>query len=525
LRTFLFLHIFFFPSQNMGKMLLLATTAALASAEDPFWGCGMLGPIPGISSAGAMSGDTARLINGLKTANPYGKVSYWNWNLAPMKPADADQEYLSEDFIFMPEQWGTEAVNDEWVREANSMGFLDSSGSWCPAQMADIFLGANEPDIQGSCMGTMMGACRAPCSSGEVAAGDCPIAHLMGDQGTAQPNSRGHCDCWSDSHATGCGYWPVKDVAVQQPLPDCWNNPECAAVQIRDWKETAAIAVAKGYKYLSTPLVAVSLDYVDEFLARACAECQDISCGCPTHIGWHFYANDCLSGGVSGYDSWQDKLDKTVALMEKYPHLQGAIVNEVGMLNCAMDTPDAICIPNGPDQKYPALSQPDHGCPSTPTLPNGLATFIEELLRRVSLAKTSDGRRAIASFTWFNQDMAGGTYNLQIFNKDGSLNAAGESYLTSCQAWADGGPMPSPVPGPAPAPQPSPSPSPSPAPAPAPAPSGSCSVGDAVTCVSGGMCAGNQCCSDGSTCPSAESTFSGCGNKKHSDCTKNSVVV
>jgi len=263
----------------------------------------------------------------------------------------------------------------------------------------------------------------------------------------------------------------VKDVDDQQPLPDCWNNPQCAAVQIRDWKQTAAIAVSKGYKYLSTPLVAVSLDYVDKFLEHACAECQDISCGCPTHIGWHFYANDCLSGGVSGYDGWQDKLDKSVALMEKYPHLQGAIVNEVGMLNCAMDTPDAICIPNGPDQKYPALSQPNHGCPSTPTLPNGLASFIEELLRRVSLAKTADGRRAIASFTWFNQDMAGGTYNLQIFNPDGSLNAAGESYITSCQAWASGGPMPSPVPGPSPAPAPHPSPAPSSCPSSCPGPS------------------------------------------------------
>merc|ERR1719162_2379742 len=150
--------------------------------------------------------------------------------------------------------------------------------------------------------------------------------------------------------------------------------------------------------------------------------------------------------------------------MEKWPFLKGAIVNEVGMLNCAMDTPDAICIPNGPDQTYPALDQPDHGCPSTDTLPNGLATFVEQLLIRVSQAVTSDGRRAIASFTWFNQDMAGGTYNLQVFNDDGSLNAVGERYITACQAWADGGPMPSPVPHPHPAPVPAPAPRPAPTP-------------------------------------------------------------
>jgi len=308
-------------------------------------------------------------------------------------------------------------------------------------------------------------------------------------------------------------------------------------VQISEWKKTAATAVAKGYKYLTTPLVAVSLDYVDEFLSRACAECQDISCGCPTHIGWHFYANDCLSGGGEGYDGFQDKLDKSVALMEKYPHLQGAIVNEVGMLNCAMNTPDAICIPNGPDQVYPALSQANHDCPSTSTLPNGLATFVEELLRRVSLAKTADGRRAISSFTWFNQDMAGGTYNLQIFNSDGTLNAVGESYITACQAWSDGGPMPTPVPGPAPAPAPAPSPTPapSPAPAPAPAPAGSCSVGDAVSCPSANSwlhpeasnerCAGGQCCKDGSTCPSAPKDFTGCPVAKKSDCTSSAIVV
>jgi len=326
-----------------------------------------------------------------------------------------------------------------------------------------------------------------------------------------------------------------------QPLPDCWSNPQCAAVQISEWRKTAATVAAKGYKYMSTPLVAVNLDYLDEFLARACSGCSDVACGCPSHIGWHFYANDCLSGGASGYDGFQDKLDKSVELMEKYPHLKGAIVNEVGMLNCAMDTPDAICIPNGPDQKYPALDQPNHDCPSTPTLPNGLATFVEELLRRVSLARTSDGRRAITSFTWFNQDMAGGTYNLQIFNADGSLNAVGESYIKSCQAWADGGPMPSPVPGPAPAPAPAPAPTPTPTPAPVPppaptpTPSGSCSVGEAVYCPvdtdrfpeasQNEMCAGNQCCRDGSTCPSAERTFEGCPVAKKSDCTSSSVVV
>merc|ERR1719203_2411717 len=101
-----------------------------------------------------------------------------------------------------------------------------------------------------------------------------------------------------------------------------------------------------------------------QFVTHACAGCSDISCGCPTHVGWHFYASDCQPE-KGGYKDFQHKLDATVELMEQFPHLQGAIVNEVGMLNCAMDTPDAICIPNGRNQKYPAKSQPNHACPST----------------------------------------------------------------------------------------------------------------------------------------------------------------
>ena len=59
------------------------------------------------------------------------------------------------------------------------------------------------------------------------------------------------------------------------------------------WKKTAATVVGKGYKYLTAPLVAVDLNWTKSFVEAACNGCSDISCGCPTHIGWHFYANDC----------------------------------------------------------------------------------------------------------------------------------------------------------------------------------------------------------------------------------------
>jgi hypothetical protein len=202
------------------------------------------------------------------------------------------------------------------------------------------------------------------------------------------------------------------------------------------WKVTADIAVKKGYKFLSTPLVAWNMDWLRSFIQTACDGCSDISCGCPTHIGWHFYASDCRPVEQGSYTDFQNKLDKTVAIMEEFPHIQGAIVNEVGMLNCAYDGKDGACIPNGPNQKYPADKQPGHVCPNTDELPNGLGTFIEHLLGMVASAKTSDGRRVVKSFAWFNENMSGGTYDLRLFDDSGNVNNIGESFIKGCSDWA-----------------------------------------------------------------------------------------
>merc|ERR1719445_2720635 len=100
--------------------------------------------------------------------------------------------------------------------------FTDSTGQVCLAQMSKLFLGANEPDIIGSCMGNMMGKCTGSCTQAEVQSG-CPVAKLHG--GTpANPLPNGHCDCWSDSHATGVGFWPVAGCSKTQPLPDLWSD-------------------------------------------------------------------------------------------------------------------------------------------------------------------------------------------------------------------------------------------------------------------------------------------------------------
>jgi len=416
------------------SLLVVASSFGAAATDYPFWGCGLLGPLHGIQADGTTTPAMQTMIDALKSTNKYsGKVTYWDWNYAPQIGDDGSPENLTQDFLFMPENWGVQAVTDEYVRPANAQGFLDSLGRHCPAQMADIFLGANEPDIIGSCMGDMMGICTGPCPPGEM--GDCPVGHAKAPQGSGHANPNGHCDCWSDDHATGAGFWTVPNISQYQPLPTCWTNPECVSVVMSAWKQSAAIVAAKGYKYLSTPLIAVDMDWMQSFVKEACNGCSDMSCGCPTHLAWHFYANDCQPE-TGGYAHFQSKLDATVALMNQFPHLMGAIINEVGMLNCAMDTPSAVCKPNGPDQKYPAQDQPNHTCPPTPSMPKGLASYLEKLMDMVAAAKAADGRRAVVSFTWFNENMNGGTYNQQLFDDDGSINQIGESYMASCKQWA-----------------------------------------------------------------------------------------
>jgi len=46
-----------------------------------------------------------------------------------------------------------------------------------------------------------------------------------------------------------------------------------------------------------------------------------------------------------------------------------------------------------------------------------------------------------------------------------------------------------------------------------------CAVGDPVDCADGFGCAGNSCCRDGSTCPSAHPDFACCPSEKTTDCT------
>merc|ERR1712070_269697 len=95
-------------------------------------------------------------------------------------------------------------------------------------------------------------------------------------------------------------------------------------------------------------------------------------------------------------------------------------------------------IPNGPDQKYPAVKQKNHTCPPSDELPNGMASFLEKVMDMVTKPKTKDGRPVVVAFSWFNEDMAGGTYNLQLFDGDGSVNDLGKAYMKKCKSWGAG---------------------------------------------------------------------------------------
>jgi len=417
------------PQASIRSSAKLFETAA---ATDPNWGCGLVGAIPGISRSGEVQAETQRLIDGIRHSSTFGKVSYWNWNLAPMTTQNFTQ-VLSADFLFMPEQWGATAPDASYVRPAGKAGFLDSDGVVSPSTMADVFLGTNEPDIAGSCMGNMFGECQMSCDQESIDRGDCPIARLDGPQ--LHANAKGQCNCWQFAQATGAGFWPLKHCAGPQPLPNMWSDPECVEVVMSDWQETARIARSKGYKYLTTPLIAAHMDYAKNFLEKACQNCTDISCGCPVYVAFHFYAYDCQPETLGGYTNFQKRLDAVAEIMEQHPFVKGAIINEVGMLNCDGGNDNPICVPNSGE--YPAANETDHRCPATEELPKGLATYLEKLFDMIIAAKTKDGRPVVKGFSWFNENMAGGTYDLRLFDEDGSINPVGEAYIDGCARWAN----------------------------------------------------------------------------------------
>lgn len=98
-----------------------------------------------------------------------------------------------------------------------------------------------------------------------------------------------------------------------------------------------------------------------------------------------------------------------------------------------------------------------------------------------------------------------GSYQLGVWQEDYPVGSHGDYYykLTICSY--DGAPTSAPTPPPSPLP-------PSP-----------CNFGDVAKCPGGSIyqpefCSGDQCCQDGSTCPSAHESFNSCPKPKSFDC-------
>lgn len=480
-----------------------------AAARDGLsWGCGLVGKLPGIYRSGSqieVTSDMQRFIDKVKLSSDYHKVTYWSWALQP------PGQPLSSDFLFMPENWGSGGVDPNGVLQANGM----VNG----LEIADVFLGMNEPDIAGSCMDhEMFGKCTGPCDPDEESY--CParpapwLPHpqtkkvtatweqgicsryeerqdTMSQYGSidaAQPpnfsgieidlapaTDRGHCRCTA---ATGSGFFSIKGCQDHQPLPTLFQAPhdmQCIGTVMGAWKQMAGVAASKGYKHLSTPLIAMDLSYARAFIDTVCdcdqdhnCACTEISCGCPTHVAFHWYAFDCRPAATRSYEDLSKKLNDIADLMSDFPFIQGAIINEVGILNCApsgndtaskanlhkanvrpppnyhatsprpkakqkLPHPEKGCLPN--TGLYPAKCLAGNACPSSPELPLGLPSFIDQLFDLMINAKTADGRSVVKGFSWFNFHGAGGTYNLELFHKNGSVNEAGEAYMRNCEKW------------------------------------------------------------------------------------------
>lgn len=482
----------------------------VASKDGLSWGCGLVGKLPGIHKYGSqieVTPEMQQFIDKVKLSSDYNKITYWAWALQP------SEQPLSGDFLFMPDNWGWKGVDPNGVPQAHTM----AKG----VEIADILLGMNEPDIQGSCMDhEMFGKCTGPCDPDEesycpgrpapwepypkkkkvieaweqgicsryeetqkrrrqygIAEADLaqtPFNFSAVKIDLAPATDRGHCKCTA---ATGAGFESIKGCQDHQPLPTLFQAPhdmQCIDTVMGAWKQMAGVAADKGYRHLSTPLISMDLSYARAFIDTVCdcdqnhnCACTDISCGCPTHVAFHWYAFDCRPTATRSYEDLSDKLNEVKDLMSDFPFIQGTIINEVGILNCAptgkktssqenlkkpnirpppnyhatsprpkakqeAPHPEKGCLPN--TGLYPAKCL-DGKCPANQELPLGVPSFIDQLFELMINAKTTDGRSVVKGFSWFNFDGNGGTYNLELFHKNGSVNEAGEAYMRNCEKW------------------------------------------------------------------------------------------
>jgi len=376
----------------------------------PFLGCGLLGDSVDVTEP-AWRDYAANL----KAANRTGMIPTWNWAVDTLAQGVGK---LDASFRFYPNaQCG--AVSAGTAISYPPPGKTLGSG----AVVADLALGANEPDQAGYCQVYTKPAPLTSCDSFGMrkATPACQNCAPMGEgpQGAIYD-------------VTGCGMWPVGSPECQavpekdRPFPfqcagagakacedapgeDCCL-PTCKASMVENFKQFYQGLADAGYTYASTPLVAGDISFSGDLLEAAGCAGLDAStapkdrlrAGCPTHSAFHFYSTGCPTSPAA-IENFQQKVQHSKALNKKYG-LEGTIVNELGSLR-------------GDDT---ACSTAD------------IASMVGDLF---SYLQSEEGQGVVKQMVWFNQDSVGGTFDLRLI-KDGEKTAIGEAYLEGCAAWA-----------------------------------------------------------------------------------------
>jgi hypothetical protein len=275
---------------------------------------------------------------------------FWNWDLQ----VTSDQ-YVPEGWKFVPNVWGPGGY-------PLNPGVVSHDGPGAASyEIVDILLGWNEPDIVGLCI--------------------------------SQPEIKSPDDGWC--HVAGSmGWW----------FPDLITNP---TLKMADWYDQFDDSRNKGYS-VATPMVAVGTGstWLQPFVDASCSAGR-----CPQYLTWHFYSMGCHSED-SYLDGFVQKLDDSLALMQKYSSIQGVLITEAGTLALEDDG-----------------SQPAATCSD-----DVLTTVMQKMFAIMRRSKYYlNGKHIVSHFSWFSQDGTGATYNLALVDPDtGAMRPLGQTYAQEC---------------------------------------------------------------------------------------------
>jgi hypothetical protein len=275
---------------------------------------------------------------------------FWNWETE----VKSDQ-YVPAGWKFVPNLWGPGGY-------ALKPGTARHRGPGASSyEIVDIVLGWNEPDMVGLCI-----------SEPEIATPDdgwCQVAGSM-------------------------GWW----------FPEVVTDP---TAKMADWYDQHDDSRSKGYS-VATPQVAVDTGsgWLGPFVDASCSAGR-----CPQYISWHFYSMGCHSED-SYLEGFAQKLDDSLALMQKYSGIQGVLITEAGTLALELDGSQA------------AATCSDEV----------LTTVMQKMFTIMRRSKYYlNGKNIVSHFSWFSQDGTGATYNLSLVDPDsGAMRPLGKTYAQEC---------------------------------------------------------------------------------------------